>query len=312
MNPSTLGGSINYTLDATLPYIVAGPARRRPGAAREHRRRDRLCHEPALHPARHDDQVRQGLGARRAQPGRSLNVGSRSYINGFDAEQRLQPQFAQLRRGRSERSAGRVHFDLRRRGVHAVRAGPRCVQQAQHDDPRARHVGQRRDHDRCRRRHQRRHVRVRRRGAQHPATSRSTRSRSWRSSPVWTSRRSRCRRTGTPTTARTPTSRTTTSTTTSTRRCRSSPTGSWPAIRSRPCSRAIPFFRGNVMAGQWHRWPGGRDRPSLLPRPQRELRLHRPERSDHPRRRLRQSDGQRRVGRDRPDLRPQGHGRPRR
>ena len=39
-NPTTLGGSLNYTLDEPLPVIVTGPARRRPGAAGEHRRRD--------------------------------------------------------------------------------------------------------------------------------------------------------------------------------------------------------------------------------------------------------------------------------
>ena len=67
-------------------------------------------------------------------------------------------------------------------------------------------------------------------------------------------------------------------------------------------------------AGQRHRWPGRGDRPRSTTSTPRQLRTtsareERPTASSTIR--LRQSDGQRRVGRDRPDLRPPGHGRPR-
>ena len=59
----------------------------------EHRRIDRVRHQPALYPARRDDQVRGAASApRRAQRrAASLNVGSRSYINGFDQDNGYSP-----------------------------------------------------------------------------------------------------------------------------------------------------------------------------------------------------------------------------
>ena len=112
-NPSSLGGSQNYTFFEPLPFVASGPAHRSarscwktPAATPSY------SHQPALHPARRHDEVQQGRGLEVDHPGLSLNVGSRSYINGFDQDPNYGPgspgfvaESATTRRSSSPRSS---------------------------------------------------------------------------------------------------------------------------------------------------------------------------------------------------------------
>ena len=69
----------------------------------------------------------KGSGLDVLNPGASLNVGSRSYINGFDADNSYSPELARLRRRIGRRSAGALHLDLRRRGDDDARARARST-----------------------------------------------------------------------------------------------------------------------------------------------------------------------------------------
>ncbi len=79
----------------------------------------------------------KGSGLDVINPAASLNVGSRSYINGFDQNTNYSPNVARLRRGRAERSRGAVHVDLRRHGDDPVRPGDQRDRRGDDPDPRA-------------------------------------------------------------------------------------------------------------------------------------------------------------------------------
>ena len=64
----------------------------------------------------------KGAGLDVLNPGASLNVGSRSYINGFDQDNSYGPNSPGFVAEGPNDSAGPVHLDLRRHGDHAVRA----------------------------------------------------------------------------------------------------------------------------------------------------------------------------------------------
>ena len=107
------------------PLHRAGPARRRPGAAGEHRRPDPVRHQPALYPARRDDEVQQGQRARRAQSRARASTSARVRTSTASTQTtttaRDSPNFV------AESAAdptGPLHLDLRRPGDHAARARP--------------------------------------------------------------------------------------------------------------------------------------------------------------------------------------------
>jgi hypothetical protein len=83
-NPTTLGGSQNYTLFASLPYIVlaqlvVGQELRVNTGGQIDWVSDRLYVQPGVMV-----KFNRGSGLDVLNPGSSLNVGARSYINGFD------------------------------------------------------------------------------------------------------------------------------------------------------------------------------------------------------------------------------------
>ena len=145
-------------------------------------------HQPALHPARRDDEVRTGSGLDVLNPGSSLNVGSRSYINGFDQNNGYSP----ARTGFVDESASdpKVLFTSIYDDTATTHPGARPDQRDRRDrraidgqaDPGG--VGQRRHPERC---HSPSSTRPRSSTAAARSTrrtSRSPRSRSWRSSPT--------------------------------------------------------------------------------------------------------------------------------
>ncbi len=137
LNPSTLGGSINYTLEAPLPYIVVaqlvvGQELLENTGGETDYITNRLYIQPGT-----VIKFDEGSGLDVLNTGASLNVGSRSYINGFDADNNYSPNSPNFVEEGANDPPGHLHLDLRRRGVHAIRAGTRCVQRAQHEDPRA-------------------------------------------------------------------------------------------------------------------------------------------------------------------------------
>ena len=93
-NPSTLGGSLNYTLDAPLPYIVVaqiivGQDLLENTGGGVSWVTNRLYIQPGSM-----IKFGQGAGLDVLNAGASLNVGSRSYINGFDANNNYSPASA--------------------------------------------------------------------------------------------------------------------------------------------------------------------------------------------------------------------------
>ena len=68
-----------------LPYILTSQLLIGEAAAGRHRRPDELRQQPALHPARRDRQVGSGAGISVVNNDASINIGSRTYINQFDA-----------------------------------------------------------------------------------------------------------------------------------------------------------------------------------------------------------------------------------
>src|SRR5262249_4125834 len=85
-NPSTLGGSLNYVLDDPLPYIVVaqlvvGESLIENSGGNQTFVGNRLYVQPGM-------MVKFNLNSGLAviNPAASLNVGSRSYINGFDQD----------------------------------------------------------------------------------------------------------------------------------------------------------------------------------------------------------------------------------
>ena len=79
-----------------------------------------------------------------------------------------------------------------------------------------------------------------------------------------------------------------------------------------PLVSGHPFFRGNVMQGNGIDGLAVVTDRVYLDNANDQLQLHRARSRRSPRRRLRQPDRQRGLGLDRPDLRPPGHDRPRR
>ncbi len=91
LNPSTLGGSINYTLEAPLPYLVVaqlvvGQELLENTGGETSFVTNRLYIQPGT-----VLKFNGGSGLDVLNPGASLNVGSRSYINGFDADNSYSP-----------------------------------------------------------------------------------------------------------------------------------------------------------------------------------------------------------------------------
>src|SRR5262249_791974 len=91
-NPSTLGGSLNYTLDDPLPYIVLAQL----VVGQEFLQNtggdidwvtNRLYVQPGMM-----IKFNQGSGLNVLNPGASLNVGSRSYLNNFDQDNSYSPE----------------------------------------------------------------------------------------------------------------------------------------------------------------------------------------------------------------------------
>ena len=140
-NPTTPGRIAQLHPRRAAPRHHHGPARRRPGAAGEHRRKRQLRHEPALHPARLDDQDGQGLRTRRPQRGREPQRRLPLLHQRLRPEPRLQPRLPRFRRGGDERSRGALHHDLRRHRDDPLRAGDQRDGRGDDPDPRARHVG---------------------------------------------------------------------------------------------------------------------------------------------------------------------------
>jgi large repetitive protein len=90
-NPSTLGGSLNYTLEAPLPYIVVaqlivGQELLEGTGGNVAWVTNRLYIQPGSM-----IKFNTGSGLDVLNPGASLNVGSRSYINGYDANNNYSP-----------------------------------------------------------------------------------------------------------------------------------------------------------------------------------------------------------------------------
>ena len=90
-NPLTLGGSLNYTLEAPLPYIVTaqlvvGQELIEGTGGETNYVTNRLYVQPGT-----IIKFDGGSGLDVLNPGASLNVGSRSYINGFDANNTYGP-----------------------------------------------------------------------------------------------------------------------------------------------------------------------------------------------------------------------------
>jgi hypothetical protein len=90
-NPSTLGGSLNYTLFAPLPYVVVsqlivGQELQVNTGGLTQFVPNRLYIQPGV-------MLKFGVGSglNVLNPGSSLNVGSRSYINGFDQNNNYSP-----------------------------------------------------------------------------------------------------------------------------------------------------------------------------------------------------------------------------
>ena len=187
-NPSTLGGSTELHVLRAAPLRRAGATRGRPGAAGQHRRRDQLDHQPALYPAGRDDQVQHGQRPRRLNPGASLNVGSRSYINGFDQNNDYSPDspgFVDESASDPKCSSPRSSTTWRPRPWCPTRsmspARPPRESAAKLVPAAWGSVG---IQSGAHRRHQRGHLPVRRRRGQHARTSPSPRSRCWPSSPT--------------------------------------------------------------------------------------------------------------------------------
>jgi hypothetical protein len=90
-NPLTLGGSLNYTLEAPLPYLVVaqlvvGQELLESTGGEVDYVTNRLYVQPGT-----ILKFNSGSGLDVLNPGSSLNVGSRSYINGFDADNSYSP-----------------------------------------------------------------------------------------------------------------------------------------------------------------------------------------------------------------------------
>ena len=87
-------GRVASTTPSTspLPVVDHRAARRRPAVAREHRRRDRLRSTNRLY-IQPGSMIKfdKGSGLDVLNPAASLNVGSRSYINGFDQNNGYNP-----------------------------------------------------------------------------------------------------------------------------------------------------------------------------------------------------------------------------
>ena len=91
-NPSSLGGSQNYTLEAPLPYIVlaqlvVGQEQLVNSGGTTDWIANRLYIQPGVMV-----KLGKGSGLDVLNPDASLNVGSRSYISGFDADNGYNPQ----------------------------------------------------------------------------------------------------------------------------------------------------------------------------------------------------------------------------
>ena len=89
-NPASLGGSINYTLDAPLPYILTSATVHRHRATRRHQPHQfiaaRLYVQPGVM-----IKSQQGASIGVDNPSASLNVGDRTYINEWDLNHNLGP-----------------------------------------------------------------------------------------------------------------------------------------------------------------------------------------------------------------------------
>ncbi len=90
-NPSTLGGSVNYTMDAPLPYVILaqmiiGQELQEQTGGNISWVANRLYIQPGVMV-----KFNQGSAIDLLNPGASLNVGSRSYINGYDQNNNYGP-----------------------------------------------------------------------------------------------------------------------------------------------------------------------------------------------------------------------------
>ncbi len=90
-NPTTLGGSVNYTMDAPLPYVIlaqmiVGQELQEQTGGNINWVTNRLYIQPGVMV-----KFNQGSALDLLNPGASLNVGSRSYINGFDQNSNYGP-----------------------------------------------------------------------------------------------------------------------------------------------------------------------------------------------------------------------------
>ena len=107
-NPTTLlGGSLNYTLDVAAPGIiiaqlVVGQELLENTGGEISWVTNRLYIQPGSML-----KFNRGSGLDVLNPGASLNVGSRSYINGFDQNTSYGPELGRLRGGSGQRSACR-------------------------------------------------------------------------------------------------------------------------------------------------------------------------------------------------------------
>ncbi len=255
--PVDPGGIAELHLLRAAAVRRARPTDRRPGARAQHRRRDRV-----VSPTGSTSSPACMMSSTRApastcsNPGSSLNVGSRSYINGYDQNNDYSP----LSPGFVEESASdpTVLFTSIYDDTATTTLVPTPINvtnETTEPTPGPGDVGQRRHPERRHRRDQRGHVPVRRRRGQHARLHHPSQSvlafitedlHGLFPLPV--------DRDAVPG-LDTSTSPTTTSSTTSTPRCRSSPTASWRATRSRRWQSGHPVLPRQRDGRQRHRRP---------------------------------------------------------
>ena len=184
-NPDHAGRIENYTFFEPLPFIVlaqlvVGQELLENTGGQTSWVTDRLYIQPGVM-----IKFDKGSALDVLNPGASLNVGSRSYINGFDQNNGYSPSSP----GFVDESASdpQVLFTSIYDDTATTTLVPDPINvtgETTDADPGPGDVGQRRHPERRHRRDQRGHLPVRRRRGQHARTSRSPRSRCWRSSPT--------------------------------------------------------------------------------------------------------------------------------
>ena len=120
-NPSTLGGSTNFTSRRPLPYILTSHDHRR-GAGGRHRGPDDLVNNRLYIQPGMIVKSKQGAGIAVVNNDASINVGSRTYINEFDANPNfvVNPADTATRGRGAGRRRGPVHLALRLRRHDAL------------------------------------------------------------------------------------------------------------------------------------------------------------------------------------------------